>query len=299
MLGFIKGFFGVGFRPANDIADAAVVRCVTEDANALVSVPWLSSGALDRTGRFAAIAAIAGKAMGVAASGSAFKFYYRRGLTGVWLAEVWSVWKSALIAAPMVVAEMSVSMGRNPTFGFAQFVVGLAITIVFLPRGLMAIGRQFSISKTIGKAGYGPSGLLNLAVGLYGLNAVISSLYKPWAVSGFLGELIGGNVFFASNGWGYYFLSEVPGLFLTMIALSFAFWAVAFTHVGARACAETVFNTMRLGTQQAYNLYAGSAQERATVLKAPQVALGFLAYLVFVIGLINKPLILTVIDLFK
>jgi hypothetical protein len=290
----LKAFLGFGFKPANDVADAALKGFMNEGADRVIAAPWLGRGGLDRTGRFSAIAAILGRGVGVARRGSAFKFYYSRGLTGRWFAEVWSVWVSAAVAAPLIVAEMSVAPGRMPAMGVAQFLVGAVLTTIFLPRGLLSIGRQFAVASVIGKWSYGPSGLLNIAVGFYGLNAMVASFYKSWDFLGFWVEVIKGNVFFVRNSLYFYLVNEMGGIFLMMVGLASAFWAVAFKYVGARACAQKVFVGMKANTSLVYDLYNGSAQEYATEKKAPQIALGFLAYLVLVLGLVNKPLILTV-----
>lgn len=296
MFGLFKGF-GFGYKPANDVADSVASRCMTEDVNYLVSAPWIVRGGLDRSGRFAAIAAINTKAFGLARKGSHFKFYYGRKFAGNWFAEVWSVWKSAAIASPLVVAEMSVASSRLPSAGVAQLIAGVLLTLMFLPRGLLAVGKQYSVAGTIGNVSYGPSGVLNLATGFYGLNAVISSLSKGWEAQAFLGDLVAGKAYLAGNSMYFYLMNELPGIFAVMVAAAFAFWLVAFKFVGARACAETVFNGLKYRANKVYDIYSGSFQEAATEHKAPQIAFGFLVYLVLVLGLVNRPLIMTMASL--
>ncbi|WP_122377757.1 hypothetical protein [Pseudomonas cannabina] len=294
MMGTLLGF---GFKPANNEADQVLTRCLNEPAGNAVSVPWLGQEGLNRTGRLAAIASIAGGSFGLAKKGNAYKFYYRRALAGFRFAEIWTIWKSAAFAAPLVVCAMSVADGRSGAAAFAQFVVGFLTTILFLPRGLLGVGTHFSAAATTGKASYGPSGVLNLAMGLYGMTAVITSSVKNWDIQGFAQAFAAGEMYLANNSLRFYLQNELLGVLAFMLVLAFAFWYVSFQYVGARASAEKVFNILRVRASTVYDLYPGSLQESATVLKAPQVALGFLAYVVFVIGLILKPAVTTVMGL--
>lgn len=295
MIRMISTLLGFGFTPANNEADQVLDRCLSEPSANVISVPWLSGHGLNRTGRLAAIASIAGGNFGLAKKGNTYKFYYRRALAGYRFAEIWTIWKSAALAAPLVVCGMSVADGRTGAVAFAHFLVGLLTAMLFLPRGLLGIGTHFSAATTTGKSSYGPSGVLNLAIGLYGMASAITSFAKPWDISGFTLKFSAGEMYLANNSLRFYVQNELLGVMFFIVVLAYAFWYVSFQYVGARASAETVFNSLKMRASTVYDLYPGSLQQSATLLKAPQIAVGFLAYVIFVIGLIMKPAVMTII----
>lgn len=291
MYGFLKRLLGIGFKPANHIADAVLARAISEPAGDVVSTPWLRGVGLNRTSRLAAIAAIGAGQIGIATNGSSTKFYYHRVLAGYWFAEVWSIWKSALIGAPLVVAAMSIGNTRLAENAAALASVGGLLVLLFTARGVLSIGKQFSIAAATGKGSYGPSGLLNLALSGYGLACITKSLPTPWDFSGAVSGTLSGAIFLSENTWRFYLLNELPVIFGFMVGVPYLLWLASFQYIGARSCAKTVFNSLKVVDNNVLRLYESSFQETACNKLAPQVAFGWMVYVFFLSVVVVKPIL--------
>ncbi|SEB98254.1 hypothetical protein SAMN05421553_0127 [Pseudomonas anguilliseptica] len=108
-------------------------------------------------------------------------------------------WKSALYAAPLVILAMvfSASPMRKLVFDNAAapgdslgcFLLGLIMTSMFLIRGWLGLGCQYQVAQTTGRSFAEPAGLINLSVGLYGLNLTLLTLFQDWSISALAGEI--------------------------------------------------------------------------------------------------------------
>lgn len=323
MISLIKSFFGAGYKPCNEEADIVLTACAERPVAEVVAAPWFASGTgLNATGRLSALAAIGAGTFGLAKRGSGrqahYKFYYRRELTGFWLAEVWPAWKSALYAAPLVILAMVFSASpmqkliydnaAAPADSLGCFLLGLIMTLMFLIRGWLGLGCQYQVAQTTGRSFAEPAGLINLSVGLYGLNLMLLTLFQDWSVSTLAGEIFDSLAAFVTGSNSVYresFLfrafrpiAMVGVMALMILTAAAAFWYVSFQYYGARRAGEIVSIGLPFRTAVMEALYPYSFQQVAAHFRAPQIAFGGLAYVVFVLGFANAPFIIWLSNLF-
>lgn len=323
MISLIKSFFGAGYKPCNEEADIVLTACAERPVAEVVAAPWFASGTgLNATGRLSALAAIGAGTFGLAKRGSGrqahYKFYYRRELTGFWLAEVWPAWKSALYAAPLVILAMVYSASpmqkliydnaAAPADSLGCFLLGLIMTLMFLIRGWLGLGCQYQVAQTTGRSFAEPAGLINLSAGLYGLNLMLLTLFQDWSVSALAGEIFDSLAAFVTGSNSVYresFLfrafrpiAMVGVMALMILTAAAAFWYVSFQYYGARRAGEIAFKALTFRTAVMEALYPYSFQQVAAHFRAPQIAFGGLAYVVFVLGFANAPFIIWLSNLF-
>ncbi|MBU0808320.1 MAG: hypothetical protein KKD30_14730 [Gammaproteobacteria bacterium] len=327
--GFVRAAFDFlyprGYKPCNELADAFVGECANRPVRQSVRLPWVDNSAMhslvmNNTGRLLSYVAIASGCFGVAVKDSGtkyqpertYRYYYRRSMTGNWFAEIWSVWKSGLLSAvlalPCVDFAVDVAEGRAVAghYGAMLLVSGALLVICFLPRAFLGRGVHFpAISLVNGAAlgGYGCAQTINWFAGLAGVSYLWLAAGLEWdfgAAFEFAASKAGG--FISSSvewakidGWMYtVFMTPVIiaaaallGLAWTVIPAAF-FWYVSLRFIAARN-AKAQLEALPLNAIHAA-MYAGSDFQVAAELRAPQIFLGFLVYIVVLLGIILYPI---------
>ena len=254
-----------------------------------------------------------------------YRYYYRRSLTGNWFAEIWSVPKSGFIAAALAIpfVDMARDMMRGCTFvkqdsfsigewvplpgyeGLMLLVAGLLLVICFLPRAILGRGTHFvAIAPINGGAfgGYGCAQVINWAAAMAGLSYLWLAMGAGWDVGAVVSFIASGFSAFASEFMasmaepGPQVLLMIPvviavgilfGMAWTIIPAA-AFWYVSLRFIAARN-AKAQLEALPFNSAQAA-MYLGSDFEKLAELRAPQVTLGYLAYIGLMIGIILYPI---------
>ena len=254
-----------------------------------------------------------------------YRYYYRRSLTGNWFAEIWSVPKSGFIAAALAIpfVGMARDMMRGRTFvkqdsfsigewvplpgyeGLMLLVAGLLLVICFLPRAILGRGTHFvAIAPINGGAfgGYGCAQVINWAAAMAGLSYLWLAMGAEWDVGAVVSFIASGFSAFASEFMasmaepGPQVLLMIPvviavgilfGMAWTVIPAA-AFWYVSLRFIAARN-AKAQLEALPFNSAQAA-MYLGSDFEKLAELRAPQVTLGYLAYIGLMIGIILYPI---------
>ncbi|MCZ4129827.1 hypothetical protein [Stutzerimonas balearica] len=254
-----------------------------------------------------------------------YRYYYRRSLTGNWFAEIWSVPKSGFIAAALAIpfVDMARDMMRGRTFvkqdsfsigewvplpgyeGLMLLVAGLLLVICFLPRAILGRGTHFvAIAPINGGAfgGYGCAQVINWAAAMAGLSYLWLAMGAEWDVGAVVSFIASGFSAFASEFMasmaepGPQVLLMIPvviavgilfGMAWTIIPAA-AFWYVSLRFIAARN-AKAQLEALPFNSAQAA-MYLGSDFEKLAELRAPQVTLGYLAYIGLMIGIILYPI---------
>lgn len=254
-----------------------------------------------------------------------YRYYYRRSLTGNWFAEIWSVPKSGFIAAALAIpfVDMARDMMRGRTFvkqdsfsigewvplpgyeGLMLLVAGLLLVICFLPRAILGRGTHFvAIAPINGGAfgGYGCAQVINWAAAMAGLSYLWLAMGAEWDVGAVVSFISSGFSAFASEFMasmaeqGPQVLLMIPvviavgilfGMAWTVIPAA-AFWYVSLRFIAARN-AKAQLEALPFNSAQAA-MYLGSDFEKLAELRAPQVTLGYLAYIGLMIGIILYPI---------
>ncbi|GEM_PF-1062384 len=325
-------FYPRGYRPCNELADAFVEECANRPAGQSVRLPWVDSSAthslvMNNTGRLLSYVAIASGWFGVTVKNSgtkyrpkrSYRYYYRRSLTGNWLAEIWSVPKSGFIAAALAIpfVDMARDVMKGRTYANGEFVAlpgheglmllmaGLLLVACFLPRAILGRRTHFvAIAPINGGAfgGYGCAQVINWAAAMAGLSYLWLAMGAEWNVgavvsfitSGFsalVGELMGSMV-----DPGPQVLLMIPvvvavgilfGMAWTVIPAA-AFWYVSLRFIAARKAKAQLEALPFNSTQTA--MYLGSDFEKVAELRAPQVFLGFVVYVGVLLGIVLYPI---------
>lgn len=254
-----------------------------------------------------------------------YRYYYRRSLTGNWFAEIWSVPKSGFIAAALAIpfVDMARDMMRGRTLvkqdsfsigewvplpgyeGLMLLVAGLLLVICFLPRAILGRGKHFvAIAPINGGAfgGYGCAQVINWAAAMAGLSYLWLAMGAEWDVGAVVSFISSGFSAFASEFMasmaeqGPQVLLMIPvviavgilfGMAWTVIPAA-AFWYVSVRFIAARN-AKAQLEALPFNSAQAA-MYLGSDFEKLAELRAPQVTLGYLAYIGLMIGIILYPI---------
>ena len=254
-----------------------------------------------------------------------YRYYYRRSLTGNWFAEIWSVPKSGFIAAALAIpcVDMARDMMRGRTFvkqdsfsigewvplpgyeGLMLLVAGLLLVICFLPRAILGRGTHFvAIAPINGGAfgGYGCAQVINWAAAMAGLSYLWLAMGAEWDVGAVVSFISSGFSAFAGEFMasmaeqGLQVLLMIPvviavgilfGMAWTVIPAA-AFWYVSLRFIAARN-AKAQLEALPFNSAQAA-MYLGSDFEKLAELRAPQVTLGYLAYIGLMIGIILYPI---------
>lgn len=311
MFSTVKAFFGLGYKACNDQADAVLKECLERPAGVVVAAPWIGGGqGLEVNGRINAVAAIGSNCFGVARNDrGAYRFYYRRSMTGNWFAEVWTLWKSAIVAAPLLFLMTTELVGDPvgrllypsdpavPALSFGCMLLGLVTALAFLPRGLLSVGCQYQVATTTGRGFSEPAGLLNLAVGMTGANLFVMALFQEWDVAGFV-ALTAGSVGWMAREW--FALSIGLAVLAGGLALTAAaFWYISFQYLAARATSSLVFQQLPYRSPALPELYKQSFHCYADNFRASQIALASLIYVVMILGFANAPLFFMARNLFS
>lgn len=297
------------------------VRLPWVDSDASVSL------ALNNTGRLLSYVAIKSGWFGLAVreTGSKYKplrsyrYYYRRNLTGNWFAEIWSVPKSGFIAA--VLAIPFVDMARdvmngliyvNRAFvplpgheGLLLLFAGLLLVACFLPRAMLGRGTHFAaIAPINGGAfgGYGCAQVINWGAAIGGLSYLWLAIGAEWNVvalmsfiTAILSALGGAFIETIAN-------PELQDLYMTpaivLVGILFgmawtvipaaAFWYVSLRFIAARN-AKAQLEAMPVNATQVA-MYDGSDFQLAADIRAPQIFLGYLAYIGVLLGIVLYPI---------
>lgn len=312
MLSLLKKWFGVGYVPCNEEADALAQRAANLPAGALISAPWSKQANMTADGRMGALAAIRTGNFGVAkrVSGlgtSEYRFYYGRELTGNWFAEVWPLWKVLLIASPLTALifgphgtnPWEVILGNDPSDpqrAFVAFIVGLLLVLFFLGRGIVSIGCQAMVNAAAGFEFSGPAGLLSLSLGVLGLNLAFVALFHEWAFPTYLLE---GTRWWIETVYLYPDFATlkdlvvlvfmfVPAMFL---GASF-FWFCTFKWLGSYNTAQIASDVAGAQNFQTFqSLYVGSFVQTTRTSMPGAVIPGLLLYGVVFFGVLNLPII--------
>ena len=315
-------FWPRGYQPCNELADAFVEACANRPAGQAVRLPWVDSSAvssmvMNNTGRLLSYVAIASGWFGVAVKETgkghavkrSYRYYYRRSLTGNWFAEIWSVPKSALVAAALMLPF--VDMARYEAEGRAVgheglmlLVAGVLLLVCFLPRALLGRGVHFaSMAPVNGGAfgGYGCAHVINMISALCGLSYLWLGLCAEWdigRVMSFLGTEIAGLVVDVTEQIkfeGVLSLLLIPVVAVVGVVFGMAivvgpaafFWYVSLRYLAARSAKEQLIALGYNSTQAA--MYSGSDFEMVAEMRAAQIAVGFMVYLAFLLGFVLYP----------
>lgn len=254
-----------------------------------------------------------------------YRYYYRRSLTGNWFAEIWSVPKSGFIAAalaiPFVDMARDVMQGRTlvkqDSFSMGEWVplpgyeglmllmAGLLLVICFLPRAILGRGTHFAaIAPINGGAfgGYGCAQVINWTAAMAGLSYLWLAMGAEWDVRAVVSFIASGFSAFASEFMasmvdpGPQVLLMIPvviavgilfGMAWTVIPAA-AFWYVSLRFIAARN-AKAQLEALPFNSTQAA-MYLGSDFEKLAELRAPQVTLGYWAYMGLMVGIILYPI---------
>ncbi|MDX5371420.1 MAG: hypothetical protein LPK18_03145 [Pseudomonadaceae bacterium] len=254
-----------------------------------------------------------------------YRYYYRRSLTGNWFAEIWSVPKSGFIAAALAIpfVDMARDVIRGRTFvkqdsfsigewvplpgyeGLMLLMAGLLLVICFLPRAILGRGTHFAaIAPINGGAfgGYGCAQVINWTAAMAGLSYLWLAMGAEWDVRAVVSFITSGFSAFASEFMasmvdpGPQVVLMIPvviavgvlfGMAWTVIPAA-AFWYVSLRFIAARNT-KAQLEALPFNSAQAA-MYLGSDFEKLAELRAPQVTLGYLAYIGLMIGIILYPI---------
>lgn len=304
----ITDFFGIGYKPCNELADKVLNECLHGKASQSVPLPWARGRALTNTGKLNAIAAIAGNVFGVAKKGEGarakYKCYYRRDMTGNWFAEIWGLWKTAFIAAPMfyIATELGPYLLRSirtgnpyPGENLTLFLLGILMVLMFLPRALLAFGCQLQAASTAGYNGEF-SGVIALPMGILGANLAIFGLFQEWDLGAFLDLFWKGLSFvFVHNNFRsifslcWMFLIYAGGL----VVAAWFFWMVSLRSFALNNIVAVFGRNNFEPTTNFEELCRDT--EHVRVLDGtrgdPRVALAAIIYVFGILGAANMPLI--------
>ncbi|WP_267400413.1 hypothetical protein [Pseudomonas sp. GM_Psu_2] len=164
----------MSYKPCNEVVEDAFRVCMTAPADQVVVVPWIKGHTLNALGRLSLISAAATRSLGVATKGGRFRIYYGQNHAGNWFFEVMSVWKAALIAAPIVVGLCYGNKYAHLSYGGAwlALVSGLLALIAFAPR---AFYQNFhSALANVHKGFAGPTGVVNVLMTAAGIGSAIA-----------------------------------------------------------------------------------------------------------------------------
>lgn len=164
----------MSYKPCNEVVEDALHVCMTAPAEQVVTVPWIKGYTLNSLGRLSLISAAATQSIGVATKNGRFRIYYGRNHAGNWFFEVMSVWKAALIAAPIVMGLCYGNKYAHVSLGGAwlALVSGVLAVIAFGPRALY---QSFhSALANVHKGFAEPSGILNVLMTATGIGAIIA-----------------------------------------------------------------------------------------------------------------------------
>ncbi|NRH26061.1 hypothetical protein [Pseudomonas sp. MS19] len=297
------------------------VRLPWVDSDASVSL------ALNNTGRLLSYVAIKSGWFGLAVreSGTKYKplrsyrYYYRRSLTGNWFAEIWSVPKSGFIAAilAMPFVDMARDVMKGVTYVEGEFVplpgheglllllAGLLLVVCFLPRAMLGRGTHFAaIAPINGGAfgGYGCAQVINWGAAIGGLSYLWLAIGAEWNVVALMSFIttklsaLGSAFMEAIANPELQDLYMIPAIVLVGILFGMAwtvipaaaFWYVSLRFIAARN-AKAQLEALPVNSTQAA-MYDGSDFQVAADLRAPQIFLGYLAYLGILLGIILYPI---------
>lgn len=168
----------MGYKACNEVLQKLYADCCTAPADQSVRAPWGVS--LNGTGRFAAVAAIRNRFVGVARnSAGKYKLYHREAMSGNWLFEIWPLWKSSILLAVFATLFSRVDMLDR---GFEQVaalaVLGVVGVILFGCRAIC-----FSGSYVAGSIAGGRSYVLGVYPSVFGLAVSVSCFVTIYAMS--------------------------------------------------------------------------------------------------------------------
>ncbi|NWD57211.1 hypothetical protein HX878_21005 [Pseudomonas veronii] len=193
--GYKSGARSGGFRPCNDLVDAAANQ-VMDDPYGAVHVPWMA-GRVGAESKTLLLLAQRYGALGLAVKGDGgsrkFKFYYSRATTGSWFTEVWPLWK---VAAWFVVMAFFAFGFYAEKSGAGCFLVGVGALVAFGPRSVAALRNSVVAGRLSGYAFARESFPMILAGAVTGVVMLEWAYVLPWnagklntAVSGIAGIL--------------------------------------------------------------------------------------------------------------
>lgn len=337
--GISEFFWPRGYKSCNEMLEPFVDACANRPAGEGVRVPWVDSGATERvvlnnTGRLLSYIAIMNGWFGLAVKESGkgsnfsrkYRYYYRRSMTGNWFAEIWSVWKSGLIAGalsvPLLYPASNVFQGKRsaaPEDGLLLLISGLLLVVCFLPRAILGRGVHFSAISPINgglRGGYGCAWVINWVAGLGGLSFLFIAMGAEWdlfSVFSLVGreaepywkeiqaaEVMNGEVLLAV----LFFLVALIihlliGSFVAIacVAIPAALvWYVSLRFHAARQAKAQLEALPFNATQEA--MYLNSDFQTVAEVRMPQITLGYLVYLAGLFGFVLHPIVAWVIRLF-
>lgn len=192
---FKKGARSAGFRPCNDLLDAAAHQ-VMADPYGAVHVPW-ASGRVGAEAKTLLLLAQRYGALGVAAKGQGagrkFKFYYSRATTGSWFTEVWPLWKVTLWFVVLAFFAFGFYAEKS---GAGCLIVGVCSLVAFGPRAVVATRNSVVAGRLSGYSFARESFPMILAGAVIGVVMLEWAYVLPWnagklstALSGIAGIL--------------------------------------------------------------------------------------------------------------
>lgn len=164
----------MSYKPCNEVVEDAFRVCMTAPADKAVTVPWIKGQTLKSLGRLSLISAASTRSLGVATKGGRFRIYYGQNHAGNWFFEVMSIWKAALIAAPIVVGLCYGNKYVHAGLGEAwlALVSGILALVAFAPRALYQ--NFHSALANVHKGFAEPSGIVSVLMTAAGIGAVIA-----------------------------------------------------------------------------------------------------------------------------
>lgn len=164
----------MSYKPCNEVVEDAFRVCMTAPADKAVTVPWIKNQTLNSLGRLSLISAASTRSLGVATKGGRFRIYYGQNHAGNWFFEVMSIWKAALIAAPIVVGLGYGNKYAHAGLGEAwlALVSGILALVAFAPRALYQ--NFHSALANVHKGFAEPSGIVSVLMTAAGIGAVIA-----------------------------------------------------------------------------------------------------------------------------
>lgn len=164
----------MSYKPCNEVVEDAFHVCMTAPVNQVVTVPWIKGYTLNPLGRLSLISAAATRSLGVATKAGRFRIYYGQNHAGNWFFEVMSVWKAALIAAPIIVGLCYGNKYAHVSNvgAWLALLSGILALMAFAPRALY---QSFHSALANVHGGFAePSGILNVLMTATGIGAVIA-----------------------------------------------------------------------------------------------------------------------------
>jgi len=322
-----------GYKPCNEMLEPFVDDCANRPSGEGVRVPWVDSGATERvvlnnTGRLLSYIAIMNGWFGLAVKESGkgsdfsrkYRYYYRRSMTGNWFAEIWSVWKSGLIAGalsvPLLYPASNVFQGKRsaaPEDGLLLLISGLLLVVCFLPRAILGRGVHFSAISPINGGllgGYGCAWVINWVAGLGGLSFIFIAMGAEWNAGAVVNLVISEVYGFVSGVAdevaleGAYLLLMLPvfaviGPVVAIASMAIPaaiIWYVSLRFHAARQAKAQLEALPFNATQEA--MYLNSDFQTVAEARMPQITLGYLVYLAGLFGFVLHPIVAWVIRLF-